>query len=220
MVSGGADSVALAYLLASEGYSLRLLSFDYGQRHAKEIRYARVCAERLGAEHDVVDLRGVGSLLKGSALTDDVAVPHGDYDEPNMALTVVPNRNAIMLSIAFGAAVADGAGIVAAGMHSGDHFVYPDCRPEFVEAFDAMQTKAIEGLGDEPPRLHAPFIRRTKAEIVALGASLGVPFADTWSCYEGEEEHCGLCGTCRERREAFEFAGVEDPTVYTTVSEG
>ena len=220
MVSGGADSVALAYLLASEGYSLRLLSFDYGQRHAKEIRYARVCAERLGAEHDVVDLRGVGGLLKGSALTDDVPVPHGDYDEPNMALTVVPNRNAIMLSIAFGAAVADGAGIVAAGMHSGDHFVYPDCRPEFVEAFDAMQTKAIEGLDDEPPRLHAPFIRRTKAEIVALGASLGVPFADTWSCYEGEEEHCGLCGTCRERREAFEFAGVEDPTVYTTVSEG
>ena len=214
MVSGGLDSVTLAHGLASEGYSLNLLSFDYGQRHARELDYARLCAERLGAGHDVVDLKGVGRLLKGSALTDDVPVPHGGYEEPNMALTVVPNRNAIMLSIAFGAAVADGAVIVAAGMHAGDHFVYPDCRPEFVEAFDAMQRRAIEGLGDEPPRLHAPFIRNTKAEIVALGASLGVPFADTWSCYEGGEEHCGLCGTCVERREAFELAGVEDPTVY------
>src|SRR5215208_5740441 len=148
IVSGGMDSVTLAYLLDSEGYELHLLSVDYGQRHRKEISYAKRCAERLGAACDVVDISHVGRLLSGSALTDDVEVPHGHYAAENMAVTVVPNRNAIMLSIAYGVAVARGATLVAAAVHAGDHYVYPDCRPQFVEAFDAMQRQAVEGFGD------------------------------------------------------------------------
>ncbi len=214
IVSGGMDSVTLAYLLASEGFSLHLLSVDYGQRHLKELEYAKLCAERLGADFDVADISGVGRLLKGSALTDDVPVPHGHYAAPNMAITVVPNRNAIMLSIAYGVAVAEGAAVVATGVHAGDHFVYPDCRPEFVEVFDEMQKKAVEGFGDESLRLYAPFLEWTKADIVVVGARLGVPYADTWSCYEGGEVHCGLCATCGERRASFVEAGLGDPTVY------
>jgi 7-cyano-7-deazaguanine synthase len=208
------DSVTLAYLLDSEGYALHLLSVDYGQRHKKEIAYAERCAERLGAAFDVVDISEVGRLLSGSALTDDVDVPHGHYAEESMAVTVVPNRNAIMLSIAYGVAVAKGAQVVAAAVHAGDHYVYPDCRPGFIEAFDAMQKKAVEGFGDPSLRLYTPFVHKTKAQIAEVGASLGVPYEDTWSCYEGGKVHCGLCGTCHERKEAFELAGIPDPTVY------
>lgn len=214
IVSGGMDSVTLAHLMASEGYGVSILAFDYGQRHKKELGYAELCASRLGAGFEVVDLSGVGRLLSGSALTDDVDVPHGHYAEETMAATVVPNRNAIMLSVAYGAAVARGAEVVAAAVHAGDHYVYPDCRPAFIEAFDGMERLAVEGFGDEKLRLHAPFVDRTKAEIVGVGTRLGVPYEDTWSCYEGGELHCGLCGTCTERREAFDLAGVPDPTLY------
>ncbi len=217
IVSGGMDSVTLAYLMASEGYDLHLLSFDYGQRHRRELEYAKLCAERLDAKFDVVDISGVGRLLGGSALTDDVSVPHGHYAASNMAITVVPNRNAILLSIAYGVAVAEDAKMVATGVHAGDHFVYPDCRPGFIQAFDAMQKKAVEGFGDESLRLYAPFVEWSKADIVAAGVELGVPYADTWSCYEGGEVHCGRCGTCVERREAIQLTGVRDPTVYRSV---
>jgi len=179
IVSGGIDSVTLAYSLASEEFFLHLLSFDYGQRHLKELEYAGLCAERLGAEFDLVDISGVGRLLKGSALTDDIPVPHGHYAASNMATTVVPNRNAILLSIAYGVAVAEGVEMVATGVHAGDHFVYPDCRPEFIQAFDTMQKKAVEGFGDESLELYAPFLERSKADIVAAGVKLSVPYSDT-----------------------------------------
>ncbi|MDP9380907.1 MAG: 7-cyano-7-deazaguanine synthase QueC [Chloroflexota bacterium] len=209
------DSVTLAYLLRSEGYDLRLLSIDYGQRHAKEIGFARLCAQRLGAVFQVADLSSVGLLLKGSALTDEnIPVPHGHYAAHTMAVTVVPNRNALMLSVAYAVAVAEGAELVSTGVHAGDHYVYPDCRPEFIQAFDAMQRIAVEGFGHPDLRLHAPFVNIYKHDIATIGARLGVPFEDTWSCYEGGEVHCGRCGTCTERRLAFEQAGVEDPTEY------
>lgn len=214
MVSGGMDSVTLAYLLGSEGYDLHLLSVDYGQRHKKELSYAKRCAERLGASFNIVDISSIGKLLSGSALTGDIDVPHGHYAEETMAITVVPNRNAIMLSIAYGIAVARGASLVGCAVHAGDHYVYPDCRPEFVEAFDKMQRRAVEGFGTPDLHLHAPFVHKTKAQIVEVGAALGVPYEDTWSCYEGGEFHCSLCGTCNERKEAFELAGVPDPTKY------
>ncbi|MDQ3814639.1 MAG: 7-cyano-7-deazaguanine synthase QueC [Armatimonadota bacterium] len=217
IVSGGLDSVTLAYLLRSENYDLHLLAFNYGQRHVKEVEYARLCATRLDAAFDLIDLTSVGRLLKGSALTDDIAVPHGHYAAPSMAITVVPNRNAIMLAVAYGVAVAENAEIVATAVHAGDHPIYPDCRPAFIAAFDAMQRVAVEGCGHPELRLHAPFVHIGKHDIVALGARLGVPFADTWSCYEGRELHCGRCGTCVERKEAFQLAGVPDPTVYAEV---
>lgn len=214
IVSGGMDSVTLAYLLASEGYGLHFLSVDYGQRHKKELAYAERCAKRLGASFEVADMSSIGQLLSGSALTDDVEVPHGHYAAENMAVTVVPNRNAIMLSVAYGVAVARHASLVACAVHAGDHFVYPDCRPEFIEAFDYMQRRAVEGFGNPELRLHAPFMNKTKAEIVEVGAKLNVPYEDTWSCYEGGDLHCGLCGTCYERKEAFQLANVPDPTEY------
>ena len=214
IVSGGMDSVTLAYLLDSEEYELHILSVDYGQRHKKEISYARRCAEQLGATFDIANMSQVGRLLSGSALTDDVEVPHGHYAAENMAVTVVPNRNAIMLSIAYGVAVAEEAALVACAVHAGDHYVYPDCRPDFINAFDQMQKKAVEGFGMPNLCLYAPFIYKTKAEVVEIGGALSVPYEESWSCYEGGEVHCGLCGTCNERNEAFELAGVRDPTEY------
>jgi len=214
IVSGGLDSVTLAHALAGDGWNLHLLAFDYGQRHARELEFARRCATRLDAGIDVVDLTSLLPLLRGSALTDDIPVPHGHYAAPSMAITIVPNRNAIFLSIAYAAAVSRNAQIVATGVHAGDHFVYPDCRPEFIVSFNEMQKLAVAGCGDPDLHLHAPFVGRSKSEIVTLGARLGVPFGETWSCYEGGKIHCGQCGTCVERKEAFELAGVSDPTKY------
>lgn len=214
IVSGGMDSVTLAHLLHSEGYSLNLLSFDYGQRHKKELEFAGQCAEDLGTTHDIVDLSLVGNLLTGSALTDDIDVPEGHYAADNMKLTVVPNRNAIMLSVAYGVAVARQADIVAIGVHAGDHFIYPDCRTRFINAFDLMQSIAVLGFGKDNLRLYAPFVEIGKHDIVTIGNKLNVPYERTWSCYKGDELHCGNCGTCVERREAFKLAGAADPTYY------
>jgi 7-cyano-7-deazaguanine synthase len=218
-VSGGLDSVTLAHTLAAEGHDLVCLSFDYGQRHAKEVDFARLCAARLDADHHVVDLRSVGALLAGSALTDEtVAVPEGHYTDASMAVTVVPNRNAIMLAIAVGVATARRASAVATAVHAGDHAVYPDCRPAFIEAAEREARVANEGFLADDFRVLAPFVELTKADIVRRGVTVGVPFAETWSCYVGGERHCGRCGTCVERREAFELAGFDDPTVYETVA--
>lgn len=210
--SGGLDSVTLAHRLAAERRLGRLVSFDYGQRHRKELDFARACAERLGVAHDVIDIAATARLLSGSALTDDVAVPDGHYAEESMRVTVVPNRNAIMLSIAFGIAAAQKASAVAAAFHGGDHFIYPDCRPGFVDAFRAMEAQALDGMWTVG--LEAPYVRLSKADIVRDGVALGVPYAETWSCYKGGARHCGRCGTCVERREAFHLAGAPDPTDY------
>ncbi len=210
--SGGLDSVCLAYKIAAEAQLVGLISFDYGQRHKKELRFAAEAAERLSVPHHVIDITTIGGHLTGSALTDDVAVPDGHYAQETMKITVVPNRNAIMLAIAFGLAAAQGVGAVAIAVHGGDHFIYPDCRPGFIDSFQAMQDQALDGYASI--RLLSPFVTLSKADIVTEGVRHAVPFSKTWSCYKGAERHCGRCGTCVERREAFHLAGVADPTDY------
>lgn len=210
--SGGLDSVSLAHVLSARGELSRLVSFDYGQRHRKELDCAAACARRLGVPHHLIDLRPLGAALSGSALTDALDVPDGHYAEETMRITVVPNRNAIMLAIAYGIAAANGDEAVATAVHGGDHFIYPDCRPAFTEAFDRMQRAALDGYAEVA--LVTPFVHRTKADIVTAGAAVQTPFAETWSCYKGGARHCGRCGTCVERREAFDLAGVADPTDY------
>ena len=209
------DSVTLAYLLKSEGYDLHLLSFDYGQRHKKELQFARQCADALQAKYNNIDLSAVTPFLTGSALTDSIDVPEGHYAADNMRSTVVPNRNAMMLSVAYAVAVAEGAEGVATGVHSGDHAIYPDCRTEFIDSFHRMQRIATEGYSNPALRLYAPFVNIGKHDIASIGARLGVPFQETWSCYKGQELHCGKCGTCVERKEAFALSGISDPTIYS-----
>jgi 7-cyano-7-deazaguanine synthase len=219
VVSGGLDSTTMAYSLRPQGYAVIAISFDYGQRHRKELAFAEQMAADLGASWTLIDLHAAGltSILSGSALTDEaVTVPDGHYTDDSMKITVVPNRNAIMLSIACALAVTREAGAVAFGAHTGDHFVYPDCRPEFVRAFERMVNVAVAGLASI--EILAPFLPMTKADIVKLGDDLHVPFERTWSCYKGGALHCGTCGTCFERREAFELAHVIDPTPYEIAS--
>jgi 7-cyano-7-deazaguanine synthase len=212
IVSGGLDSVTLAYMLARDNQLGGILSYDYGQRHKKELSFAERAAKHLGVPHHLIDLTSVTPHLKGSALTDDVNVPDGHYAADTMKQTIVPNRNAIMLAIAYGVAPAYGYDAVAIAIHTGDHFIYPDCRPEFAQLFDQMEQKAMEGSADI--KLLTPFITITKGGIARKAADLQVPIADTWSCYKGGDVHCGRCGTCVERREAFAVAGIDDPTIY------
>lgn len=219
--SGGMDSTALAYMLQELYGELYLISFDYGQRHRKELTCAKAIAEGLtdketGAyvQHDVVNLKAVTQFLKGSSLTDDVEVPEGHYGEDNMRLTVVPNRNMMMLSVATAIAVARGSVAVYTGVHAGDHFVYPDCRPEFMHHVNAAAQAGNEGFAVRGFRIEAPFVHMEKSEIAKVGQKHGVPWEKTWSCYKGGSIHCGKCGTCVERQEAFFVAGVPDPTKY------
>ena len=209
--SGGMDSTVLLYKLLAENHTVKALSVNYGQRHQKEIDCACSITRNLGIEHEVADLTGISSLLAANCLTShDMPVPEGHYAEESMKQTVVPNRNMIMLSVAAGWAIANKFDSVSYAAHGGDHAIYPDCREVFAEALD----KTLQLADWHKLSLHRPFVGLTKADIVKLGAELDVPFERTWSCYRGEELHCGLCGTCLERREAFNLAGVTDPTSY------
>ena len=215
LVSGGMDSATLLYKARDHhGSEVSAVAFNYGQRHIKELDYARRLCDTIKVPLDVIDISSITPHISNSALTSDIPVPDGRYSDTNMALTVVPNRNAIMLTIAFGLAVSKSISIVAAAMHAGDHPLYPDCRPEFVDSFNSMQRTAVEGFGDPGLHLWAPFIEVSKSTIALEGYRLGVDFAETWSCYNGREKHCGTCGTCTERRDAFRDAHIEDPTDY------
>lgn len=211
VLSGGMDSATLLYHFVDAGHPVRTISFNYGQRHVKELEAAARLSQRQGVEHVVADLRAINPLLGENSLSGrSVAVPEGHYEEESMKLTVVPNRNMIMLSVAIGWAISLEFDAVAYGAHGGDHAIYPDCRPEFAEA---MQQAA--GLCDwRPIRLLRPFVHMDKGDIALRGHELGVPFGDTWTCYQGGELHCGKCGACRERIEAFAKHGLTDPTAY------
>lgn len=207
--SGGLDSTTLLY---EERERIALaVTFDYGSNHAsREMSCARWHCQHLGIEHLVIDIAFVGRYLASSLTAGAEAVPEGDYDDDNMRSTVVPFRNGIMLSVACGIAESRGLQRVLIANHGGDHAVYPDCRHDFVRAMDdAMRAGTYEGV-----RLVAPYTGIAKSDIVKRGAALGIDYGKTYSCYRGGERHCGRCGTCRERVEAFRKAGIIDPTIY------
>lgn len=210
-LSGGMDSTVLATALLEERHSLVCVGVDYGQRHRRELVAAQEVCKCLGVPYEVLPAPFLAGLLPGSALTDSkIPVPHGHYADAGMRATVVPNRNMIILSLLLGVSVARGMGGVAIAAHAGDHAVYPDCREAFLEAMQG----AARLCDYSAQRIEAPFARITKSEICAIGAKLEAPLHLTWSCYEGGDLHCGKCGTCVERREAFDLAGVKDPTEY------
>lgn len=187
------------------------VTFDYGSNHnAREIACARLHCERLGIEHIVIPLAFVAQYFKSSLLSGADAIPEGNYDDENMKSTVVPFRNGIMLAVACGIAESRDLRRVMLANHFGDHAIYPDCRRAFVDAMsEAMRQGTYCGV-----TVFAPYTDISKADIARRGARLGIDYAETYSCYKGGAHHCGRCGTCRERREAMELAGIADPTVY------
>lgn len=214
LCSGGMDSVAALHWAVREHAVIGVVSFDYGSKHNhRELPFAAEHAAKLGVRHDVIALDFVNRLFASDLLKSGGDVPDGHYEAMNMKQTVVPFRNGIMLSIACGLTESTGGEGIVIAAHSGDHAIYPDCREGFMKAMgEAMTLGTYAGI-----QLVRPFIALNKAQIAAEGTRLGVDFARTWSCYKGGEVHCGTCGTCVERREAFAMAGLTDPTIYASV---
>ena len=209
VVSGGMDSTTMLYVYSAE--IALAITFDYGStQNAREREFAVEQCRRLGIEHLVIPLDFMHRYFKSALLQGPEAIPDGHYADDNMKATVVPFRNGIMLAIACGIAESRGLHRVMIANHSGDHTIYPDCRPEFVDAMNAaMNAGTYEGV-----TVWAPYTGITKADIARRGAALGLDYSLTYSCYKGGEHHCGTCGTCVERREALAQAGIDDPTVY------
>lgn len=209
IVSGGMDSITLLYDHKDE---IALgISFDYGSNHnAREIPFAKMHCERLGIKHITINLDFMHQYFKSSLLDGAEAIPEGHYANDNMKSTVVPFRNGIMLAIAIGIAESNNLDQVFIANHGGDHTIYPDCRPEFINAIDAAATAGTYN----NVKVIAPYTKITKSDIARIGKRLGIDYAETWSCYKGGEVHCGKCGTCVERKEALAEAGIEDKTIY------
>lgn len=222
LLSGGLDSsTLLAYVLASTDEDVIAISFNYGQKHSKELESARGIAALYEIDHHVIDLRTSFDLIRtysGSTLLDGGDVPEGHYADETMKKTIVPNRNMIMLSMAAGLLEArlgpDGVGALYIANHAGDHTIYPDCRPEFIDAVAKTIMAATEGRIE----VEAPFTKWTKADIAQRAYLLDLPIEKTWSCYKGGTLHCGKCGTCYERIEAMRIARIPDPTEYEVES--
>jgi len=208
--SGGMDSFTVLNRALKDGKEVYALTFDYGQKHVKEIDYARAVCQELNIEHKVIDITAINQLLAGSSLTDDIEIPEGHYEEESMKSTVVPNRNMILLSLAVGYAVSKEASQVYYGAHSGDHAIYPDCRPEFVQ----KMSDVCQIANYEPVTIYCPYLDNDKIEILTDGLKMGLDYGKSWTCYNGREKACGKCGACQERLEAFEKNNVTDPLPY------
>ena len=213
LMSGGLDSSVLASLLISQGWEVSGLSINYGQRHLRELQAATAYCKAQGIPHRSVAIDGFASLVPCSSQTSDgIEVPHGHYADESMRVTFVPNRNMVMLSIAAAHAIGIRATALGIAAHAGDHTIYPDCRREFMYAFmDAVRAGNWDA---DELQLTTPFVMMSKADIAHIGNSIGAPMHLTYSCYEGRAKHCGRCGTCVERKEAFAGAGIQDPTEY------
>jgi 7-cyano-7-deazaguanine synthase len=208
--SGGMDSFTVLNLAFNEGLEVFALSFDYGQRHKKELDYAARACKKLGVQHKVVDISAINQLIGGSSLTSDIEVAEGHYAEDSMKSTVVPNRNMILLSMAVGYAVSINASKVYYGAHSGDHAIYPDCRPDFVHKMNDVCAIA----NYEAVEIVTPYLYVSKTAILTAGLAMGLDYNLTWTCYNGREKACGQCGACQERLEASTDNGVSDPLDY------
>ncbi|MES2694290.1 MAG: 7-cyano-7-deazaguanine synthase QueC [Verrucomicrobiota bacterium] len=213
LCSGGMDSVTALYWARAKHEVVAAVSFDYGAKHNhREIPFAVEHARAIGTRHETIALDFVNRLFASDLLKSGGDIPEGHYEAENMKQTVVPFRNAIMLSIACGFAESVQAEGLVIAAHGGDHAIYPDCREDFMRAMgDAMRLGTYAGV-----KLLRPFIAMTKGEIAAAAPRLGADLGRTWSCYKGGAIHCGKCGTCVERREAFAQAGIPDPTEYAT----
>jgi len=211
LLSGGMDSVTALYEALASHDVAACLSFDYGAKHnAREIPYAKLHAQRHQVAHHVIPLDFINRLFKSDLLHSGGAIPEGHYAGESMKQTVVPFRNGIMLAVAAGYAESIGAEGVVIAAHSGDHAIYPDCREPFMRAMaEAIGQGTYANI-----QLLRPFIAMDKTAIARRGVELGIDFSETWSCYKGGDIHCGVCGTCVERRESFILAGLPDPTVY------
>ena len=210
ILSGGVDSTTLLYDLISQGYEVEAITFDYNQKHRKEIECAVKTCKKLKIPHKILDLKILSEIAPSSLTRKEIKVPEGHYTEESMKSTVVPNRNMIFLSLAAARAISKEIPHLFYAAHSGDHSIYPDCRPVFVSA---MET-ALHLCDWTDITLHAPYLHLTKADIVKIGTRLGVDYSLTWTCYRGEDLACGKCGACTERLEAFSEAGVQDPVEY------
>ncbi|MBO5789656.1 MAG: 7-cyano-7-deazaguanine synthase QueC [Clostridia bacterium] len=207
--SGGLDSTTALYWAKAHYDAVKAVHFAYGSNHQQqEGNAAQAIADALKIELVKIPLDFIGKHFKSALLGG--TIPDGQYEADNMSSTIVPFRNGIMLSIAAGLADSLGIDDVILGNHGGDHFIYPDCRPGFITDMNA----AIQAGTDKAVQIVSPFCNMSKAGIVEMGALLGVDFSKTYSCYKGGAQHCGTCGTCLERKEAFKAAGVKDPTIY------
>lgn len=211
IISGGLDSTVLLYYTRSttSSQNIHTLSFNYGQKHVKELIYAQKLGKTLGIENTIINISSVGELLNSSLTKKGEKIPEGHYAQKNMRLTVVPNRNAIMLSIAYGYAISNKSDYLIYGAHTGDHFIYPDCRLPFVKTLNCALRLGNKSFGNVT--IITPFINKTKSDLVKIGLKLNVPFDKTWSCYNGGEKPCLKCGTCIERIEAFKENNIKDP---------
>ncbi|MEO2280105.1 7-cyano-7-deazaguanine synthase QueC [Pseudoalteromonas pernae] len=208
--SGGMDSFTVLNKALRQGHEVYALSFNYGQRHVKELEVAKSVCEDLGVNHKIVDISAINQLIGGSSLTDDIDVPEGHYEEESMKSTIVPNRNMILLSLAVGYAVSLKASKVFYGAHSGDHAIYPDCRPEFVKKMDDVCRIA----NYDEVEIVCPYLDNNKIDILTDGLDMGLDYSQTWTCYNGREKACGKCGACQERLEAFALNKATDPLPY------
>jgi len=230
LLSGGMDSATLLGLARRQYQEAMALSIDYAQRHKRELESAKQVARHFTVHHEILDITNINHLLQGSALTSDIPVPHGHYEDESMKQTVVPGRNTILLSIAAAWAASMGFDAVAYAAHAGDHAIYPDCRPRYVDAMDSV----LRLFHYTPVKLWVPFLNKTKMDILKIGLPLGVPYQLTWTCYDPQAIldgkgvkgspyvrilACGRCGSCQERLEAFAKIGQKDPVQYVEGNE-
>lgn len=209
ILSGGMDSTTLLYQLLKTRTEVKAISFDYNQRHKVELEFAAKTCNKLGIDHQTIDITFLAKIADKSALTGNIKVPTGHYESENMKTTVVPNRNMIFASIAIAYAVNLDYDEIALGVHAGDHAIYPDCRPQFISAL----RKIAKVANYKAIKVYAPYLKIDKGDIAIIGKKLNVDYSLTQTCYEGKEKPCGKCGSCSERLEAFNKAKLNDPLI-------